>query len=66
MNYTVKEVHISTIIPGDTIMHGGTMVTVNKNNIKSGFMGTTLFGDSYNAGHIPVKKVIFNRVLPKK
>ncbi len=54
-----SEVHISTIKPGDTIIHNGVLTTVSASNIKSGgFLGTTLFGDSYSAGHKKVKKVI--------
>jgi hypothetical protein len=57
--YKMEEVHISNINPGDTILHVDNKVTtVCRNNIKSGFMGTTLFGDSYNMGSIPVKKII--------
>lgn len=53
------EVHISTIVAGDTIMHNGEMKTVSGNNIKfDSFMGTTLFGDSYRLGHKKVTKVL--------
>jgi hypothetical protein len=59
-NYDIKEVHISTIKWGDTVIHNGDMVTVGKNNIKhGGFLGSSLWGDSYKAGHTPVKKIIF-------
>ena len=41
------EVHISTIVAGDTIMHNEEMKTVSGNNIKfNSFIGKTLFGDS--------------------
>lgn len=56
----VTEVHISEISCGDTVIHGGVMCTVSKQDIKHGtFMGSTLFGDSYKLGKILVKKVIF-------
>lgn len=53
------EVHISQIQPGDTILHtDGKVRTVCRSNIKrGGFMGTSLFGDSYRSGTIPVKKL---------
>ncbi len=54
------EVHISQIRPGDTILHlDGKIRTVSRINIvKDSFMGIILFGDSYNLGTIPVKKLI--------
>lgn len=54
-----KLVHISTIRPGDVVIHGGKDRTVGKRDVRhGGFMGTTLFGDSYRLGQVPVKKVI--------
>lgn len=55
----VKEVHISQIMTGDTILHtDGEIRTVGKENIKrDSFMGKTLFGDSYKCGYQMVKKV---------
>lgn len=60
LNREIKEVHISTISPGDTILDkDGIFRTICANNIKrSGFMGTTLFGDSYRLGTQRVKKVL--------
>ena len=59
-NYTINEVHINEIKPGDTIIHtDGLFHTVGRNNIKVNFMGTTLFGDSYMLGTVLVKKVEF-------
>lgn len=56
---SIVEVHISTIRIGDTIEHNGELHTVGRNNIKRGFMGKTLFGDSYRMGRTLVKKVVF-------
>jgi len=59
-NYTIQEVHISTIKGGDTVIHNGEMKTVSFNNIKRcSFMGTSIFGDSYKCGNKLVKKIIF-------
>ncbi len=59
-NYVTEEVHISTIQPGDTIIHDGEMKTVSGTFIKKdGFMGTTIYGDSYRLGHKKVTKVFF-------
>ena len=59
---SMKEVHISLIRAGDAILHNGELVTVSSNNIKHcPFMGTTIFGDSYNLGYKPVIVVYFNR-----
>lgn len=56
---TIKQVHISTIVNGDTIIcRDGIIRTVGRNNIKrDSFMGVTLFGDSYNLGTILVNKI---------
>ncbi len=57
--YKISEVHISTIKNGDTILHTDNLITtVNNCNIKNGFMGITLFGDSYKMGSVLVKKII--------
>ena len=60
-DYKIALVHIDDIKIGDTIIcEDGEMRTVCKNNIKySGFMGTTIFGDSYHSGYKKVKKVLF-------
>ena len=57
--YILDDVHVSTIARGDTVMHNGYMVTVGGRDLRNGFHGPTLFGDSYRSGTIPVKKVIF-------
>ena len=63
-NITIKNVHISQISSGDTIEHEGQLRTVTSTNIKNcSFMGVSLFGDSYNSGRKPVKKVSF--IVPK-
>lgn len=57
--YKIIEVHISTIKSGDTILHTDNKITtVCNNNIKRGFCGITLFGDSYRSGSVLVKKII--------
>lgn len=60
----MKQVHISEIRVGDTILHNGEIKTVSGNNIKNcSFMGKTLFGDSYNLGHKLVVKVSDKKLL---
>ena len=55
----VIDVHINSIKIGDTILCSDNKIrTVGKGNIKYGFMGATLWGDSYRLGTIPVKKII--------
>lgn len=55
----VIDVHINSIKIGDTILCPDNKIrTVGKGNIKYGFMGATLWGDSYRLGTIPVKKII--------
>lgn len=65
MQYTIEHVQISTIEPGDTVIHDGKMKTVCRNNIdKDAFMGVTLFGDCYKMGRKLVQKVKIHRALP--
>lgn len=64
MKYEIKPTHISQIKQGDTIMMDGEMHTVGNNNIKNGFMGITLFGDSYKLGRELVQKVVIYRSMP--
>ena len=60
--WTIKPTHISEIKQGDTILHQGKMMTVCNSDIKIGsFMGTSVFGDSYRLGNLPVKLLIYNR-----
>lgn len=62
-NYSISEVHISTIKVADTILcTDGAIRTVCKADINRGFLGITLFGDSYKMGNAPVKKVEFIKV----
>ena len=59
VNYQTKDVNINTIKIGDVIEHNGKLQTVCKADIKrDGFMGTTLFGDSYNINTKPVKVLV--------
>jgi hypothetical protein len=61
-NYTTTPTHIDRIQPGDTVKHEGELMTVSAANIKrGGFMGSTLFGDSYRLGTKPVELVTFAR-----
>lgn len=64
--YEIANVHKDTIKVGDTILcSDGLMRTVCRNNITSGFCGICIFGDSYQLGRIPVKKVIIKRVVER-
>ena len=58
-NIVIKEVHISQISSGDTIKHNGEIRTVCKKDIsKGGFLGTSIFGDSYKSGYQLVERVL--------
>ena len=60
MQKLLSFVHISTIKAGDTIIHNGKESTVCKNDIKTGgFMGTSVFGDSYRSGTKLVEVVLY-------
>ena len=54
-----EKIHISRIRSGDTIYHNNKMMTVCNENIKRGFCGITIFGDSYRMGTVPVLVVKF-------
>ena len=55
-----KEVHISTIKIGDTVLHNGELRTVGKESFnRSEFMGVSIFGDCYRLGTKKVTLVKF-------
>lgn len=61
-NFDTVQIHITDLNAGDTIIHGGLMRTVCSNDIKKdGFMGVSVFGDSYRSGHKPVELVVFKK-----
>lgn len=63
-NYETVKIHINDIRSGDTVFHNGELRTVCKSDIKrGGFMGTSLFGDSYRSGTVPVQLARINRVF---
>ena len=55
---TTSAIHISLIRNGDTIIHNGVLKTVCNKDIKSGFCGITIFGDSFRMGTILVQKQV--------
>lgn len=56
-----EKIHISKIQWGDTVFHNGKVRTVGKTDIKhKNFMGSSLLGDSYKLGKIPVIRLIYN------
>ena len=58
MTYDVVHTHIDLIRPGDTVEIDGHLKTVCKSDIRKGFMGTTLWGDSHRLGTLPVRRAI--------
>lgn len=65
MIVTRENVHITDIQVGDCVEHIGKIMTVCRKDLKSTFMGTTLFGDSYRSGTIPVVRATPVHVMPK-
>lgn len=54
----MESVHVSMVRVGDAIVCGdGKVRTVCANDIKHGFMGTSIFGDSYKCGTLSVKRI---------
>lgn len=67
MTFPTSEVHISQIIPGDTVIHNGKEMTVCKKDLTyCSFMGRSLFGYTYKSGTEPVVRVNIQRSLPQK
>lgn len=59
MRYSIELVSISTIVEGDTVDHGGVLMTVGKGNLKASLNhGLSLFGDCYALGYKKVKLAI--------
>lgn len=58
VTYVVTPTHINLIRPGDTIEVDGHLKTVSPGAIGKGFMGKTLWGDSYRLGTLLVRRVI--------
>lgn len=59
INFKTTPTHIDDIKVGDVVVHDGQDRTVCAADLKHGtFMGTTLFGDSYRCGTVPVLKVV--------
>lgn len=60
-----ENVHISRIRIGDVIMFEGRARTVCEKDFgRDSLLGISIFGDSYHAGHKPVKRVIIKQALP--
>lgn len=59
-NVVITDVDKELIRVGDTIYHDGKLQTVSPGDIRrGGFMGLTIFGDSYRLGRQKVKRVQF-------
>ena len=63
MNYVVTPTHINLIRPGDTIEVDGHLKTVSPGAIGKGFMGKTLWGDSYRLGTLPVRRAVIKTAM---
>lgn len=66
MKTEIVDTNVAYIRAGMTVMLDGKMVTVSDTDIKRDLLlGTTLFGDSYKSGTVPVKRVLIFRATPK-
>lgn len=62
MTMITEKVHISLIRGGDVVIcSDGLARTVNKKDLKRGFMGITLWGNSYRMGTTLVERIIARR-----
>lgn len=65
LRYTVDEVNIAYIRPGDTVLRDEHLVTVCAHNLeRDPFLGLTLLGDTYRLGHAPVQRASIIHVRP--
>ncbi|WOK01516.1 hypothetical protein [Pseudomonas phage UF_RH7] len=60
----IVQKHICDVRPGDVVRHAGADRTVGNADLKSGFMGVTLFGDSYRLGRQLVDVVVIESAMP--
>lgn len=61
-NMVITEVDKELIRVGDAVYHDGKVQTVSPGDIRrGGFMGLTIFGDSYRLGRQKVKRVEFKK-----
>ncbi len=63
--FATKPVHIDLIRVGDVAEHNGGLRTVGADDLKRGFMGTTLWGDSYRLGTVPVLRAEMVHAKPE-
>lgn len=65
LKFRIVPTNVSEISIGDTIKcRDGVIRTVGRNNMRHlQGIGTTIFGDSYNLGNIPVDKVVIIRAI---
>ncbi len=61
IEYKIQLVHKDNILAGDAIEHNGKIMTVCNCDFRFGFMGLTIFGDSYCLGRKLVKKVVIKK-----
>lgn len=54
----IEKINIASLMAGDTICHNNKEMTVCKKDIRRGFCGLTVFGDSYRLGTIPILRVL--------
>lgn len=58
--YRIIPCHIRDLAVGDTVIHNGKMLTVDKNKLQHDRDGSTsLEGDSYRCGIVAVQRVVF-------
>ena len=63
--HNIQPLHISLIRPGDVVEWEGKLRTVGRADIKHGtFMGSSLWGDSFRCGTVPVQLVVFQVTKP--
>lgn len=57
----IVNAHISDIYVGDTVIYDGHIRTLTRADFATGFVGNTIYGDSYKLGLEPVQLVLFPR-----
>jgi hypothetical protein len=61
-----EAVEIGKLRAGDTVLIDGTLKTICRNDIKRGFCGVTLWGDSHRLGRDKITRVTFGAEIARQ
>lgn len=59
-------VNVADLRAGDTVLHKGVERTICAKDLGKGFMGATLWGDSYCLGTLPVTQIVYGAQIQRQ